>query len=242
MKRILLGLVAMSAISFAAAPDVSVDPADGTNVFSQIQTGHIPVKGKVTSNVPIVKYVVFASTGDGSTLTGAESELQLSDFVISSNLSLAGFVDTNPTVYVRKVIASNTLEVPTAEIGFRIKMDPAWTAPLTQTKYSDFTTNGTVDFNFGMLMTRQKLEDMLPSLDNDSIIVNGWGSFLRVDTGESYNTKQINAVISDATLKFVDGSEMGGGSFDTALASKVEASFAGGVDLESNLLIEVKLK
>ena len=241
MKRILLGLVAMSAISFAAAPDVSVDPADGTNVFSQIQTGHIPVKGKVTSNVPIVKYVVFASTGDGSTLTGAESELQLSDFVISSNLSLAGFVDTNPTVYVRKVIASNTLEVPTAEIGFRIKMDPAWTAPLTQTKYSDFTTNGTVDFNFGMLMTKQKLEDMLPSLGDDKVLVSNWGAFY-IPSKSSYITKQINAVISDATLKFVDGSEMGGGSFDTALASKVEASFAGGVDLESNLLIEVKLK
>ena len=35
---------------------------------------------------------------------------------------------------------------------------------------------------------------------------------------------------------------MVGTGFTSELASKVEASFAGGVDLESNLLIEVKLK
>lgn len=101
MKKVLLGLLAMSAVSMAAATDLTKPAQAGTDVFQGVQEGSISVTGKLTSDVPLVKYVIFASSDNGTTMN---STLDLQDFVVTSNGSAkGGFVGTNPDVFVKRL-------------------------------------------------------------------------------------------------------------------------------------------
>ena len=99
MKKILLGLAAMSAVSFAAVPNYGATATAGTNVFQTGQNGKIAVTGALTSTIPVVKYVVFAST-DGTT---ADDTLALTTFTLSTDSVKNVFEDVNPKVYVKRV-------------------------------------------------------------------------------------------------------------------------------------------
>ena len=103
MKKILLGLLAVSAISFAAAPNYGAAVAEGTTIFQTGQSGKIAVTGAVTSTIPVVKYVIFASK-DGVT---ADDTLALSTFTLSNDVNRNVFEDTNLKVYVKRVNGSN---------------------------------------------------------------------------------------------------------------------------------------
>lgn len=107
MKKVLLGLLAMSAVSMAAVTDVTKPAVGGTDVFQTGQEGVIPVVGKLTSTVPVVKYVVFASEDNGVTMLDT---LNLKDFIMSSEASVdGGFVAENPKVFVKR-LNGNTVE------------------------------------------------------------------------------------------------------------------------------------
>lgn len=78
MKKILLGLLALSTISLAANINLGNDPAENSNIFQTGQTGKIQVQATVKSDVPVVKYIIFANTTES--LDGAEEVLTLSNF------------------------------------------------------------------------------------------------------------------------------------------------------------------
>ncbi len=254
MKKILFGLAAMSAISFAEAPDLSAPAADGTNLFLESQTGAIPVKGKIMTDVPEVKYVIFASTGDGSSIAEAETTLQLSDFVLSQESTKGGFAATNPTVYVKQVGAGNTLEAPAAEVGFRVKIDSAWVAVTSETIFGEFLSSGNFTIQPGLLMNREKMESILEKIPTD--LENGeafyMGEFGEImyehptqANYEDYRAKTVELQISNATLKIVEGAPEDEGTTELcspANAAKLEAALSTGIELEPSLAIEVKIK
>ena len=101
MKKVLLGLLALSAVSMAAAPNLGADATAETNIFQSGQEGGISVTGTViTSDIPVVKYVVYASDDEGTT---KEDTLMLSDFLLSQNADVVGYTTLNPKVYVKRV-------------------------------------------------------------------------------------------------------------------------------------------
>ncbi|MGL5723491.1 hypothetical protein [Cetobacterium sp.] len=114
MKKVLLGLLALSAVSMAAAPNLGDDPTAGTNVFQNLQEGAISITGTLTSKVPVVKYVVFASEDNGVT---KEDTLMLKDFILATD-STSGFISANPKVYVKRVVgAAGAEDYAELEIG-----------------------------------------------------------------------------------------------------------------------------
>lgn len=120
MKKILMGLMAVSAISYAA-PDLT-----GTVEFTSENEGKINVVGKVTSTAPVVKYVVFTSADGGIT---KNTQLTLPDFIVASdeNAATKGFA-TTPTekVYVKQV-KGEELVTPEKQVYFAMEFDPFYT-------------------------------------------------------------------------------------------------------------------
>lgn len=105
-KKILLGMAGLClATSAMAKPvEIKVDPQEGTNVFTGGQKGSIAVNGKLVSNKPAVKYIVFATSDEGKT---QQDELKLTNFVICESDALGGekpgFTGANPKVMVRRL-------------------------------------------------------------------------------------------------------------------------------------------
>lgn len=114
MKKVLFGLLAMSAVAMSAQVNLGNAAATGTNIFEGGQEGVINIVGTLTSTLPPVKYVIFASSDSGTTM---DDTLQLTDFVVATNGSTAqsGFKGTNPKVYVKKIVggAATNLDVGT---------------------------------------------------------------------------------------------------------------------------------
>lgn len=103
MKKVLLGLLALSAIS---------------------------ITGKITSDVPVVKYVVYASP-DGT--ADKSDTLALNDFILSQTASKAGFGKTNPKIYVKRVTGASGAEAyinleSGDDVKFKIQGDAFYTA------------------------------------------------------------------------------------------------------------------
>lgn len=131
MKKVLLGLLALSAAAMAAAPNLGATPTAETNVFKTGQTGAISINGTLTSEVPVIKYVVYAAT-DGGLTTAKEDILTLSSYVLSSVPTENKFSGTNPKVYVKRVTgtgaASTYADLSTSETAFfKLQGDPAYT-------------------------------------------------------------------------------------------------------------------
>lgn len=100
MKKVLLGLLAMSAVSMAATITGSETATQGTNVWDSSQThGEIQIKGTVTSSVPVVKYAVYVGNSK-------ESELILPNILVRKIQSgeAKGLFESKPeTIYVKKI-------------------------------------------------------------------------------------------------------------------------------------------
>ncbi len=105
MKKILFGLAAMSTLAFSAGPVLTDSPVTGTNVFQPgiNQTGKITVNGSFTTTVPVVKYVVYASTSDTYDGTSESTTLELPAFILSDNALSNEFESGDiPKIYVKK--------------------------------------------------------------------------------------------------------------------------------------------
>lgn len=111
MKKFLFALVTLTSVSYAVAPDLGAGAVEDTNMVELGQRGMINIKTTITS-VPYedVKYVVFASTGDGNSITGASDFVQLPEFGVQIQTSgevstdIAGFVSEPAVkVYVKRV-------------------------------------------------------------------------------------------------------------------------------------------
>ena len=118
MKKVLLGLLALSAVTMAKPSDLTQSPAVGGTVFEATQEGAIGMSGALTSTIPKVKYVVYASKDNGAT---KEDVLQLTDFILSQDAAKGGFIGANPKVYVKRVVGGTYGELDTAEnVEFKI--------------------------------------------------------------------------------------------------------------------------
>ena len=104
MKKILFGLAAMSTLAFSAIDLGSA--ANETNVWETGTNGKILVNGRVTSKVPIVKYVAYASADGQYTPDG--NELTLPDFIISTKSNEGGFDGAVQKIYVKRVATGDT--------------------------------------------------------------------------------------------------------------------------------------
>ena len=165
MKKILIGLAAVSIMSFAAAPTLTSDPTENTTVFQTEQLGEIAVKGNLSSQVPEVKYVVYASTTgqydpDGDTI-------KLPPFIISNSVvdaSKVGFAgETTPTVYVKKVNSSNDGVIDldsTEKVYVKLVLDQSW-GTFTSSLVTTWTNSITYDFTPFLFFTKAEFESLV---------------------------------------------------------------------------------
>ncbi|WP_407536460.1 hypothetical protein [Cetobacterium somerae] len=119
MKKVLLGLLALSAVSMAAPITNATMNAEGVNetsVFNQGDKGIVKVEGSMVSKVPVLKYVIYAGNAEGTIM---EDELVLPDFILSNKIAEAGFDRTvvKNNVYVKKIIANGATEADTPTFG-----------------------------------------------------------------------------------------------------------------------------
>ncbi len=192
MKKILLGLLALSSISLAANVDLRVAPADNTNLFQAGGTGKIDVKATFVTPDTTIRYVIFANTAES--LQGAEDVLVLSDFVMEATAGAvspnAGFSDTNPTLYVRRLSSTNTLEslqdTDRMTVRFRsIRAEGQYTSLITD------TTSFPAD-NEGMLPTALLSADNLKKLASATgLTLHSGGLWLDDGSGKAIGLKSI---------------------------------------------------
>lgn len=195
MKKVLLGLLALSAAAMAAAPNLGATPTAETNVFKTGQTGAISISGTLTSEIPVIKYVVYAAT-DGGLTTAKEDILTLSSYVLSSVPAENKFSGTNPKVYVKRVAgtgaASTYADLSTSETAsFKLQGDPAYTAfNGSQVWIGEGQTGAT--FNPTALLAKATLDGILSNLrvvDNSkfgSVIISNDGSLYANNGNDSY--------------------------------------------------------
>lgn len=158
-KKFLLGVASLCLTTLASAGNVdpSVNPKDGTNVFSVDQKGIIAVKGRILDVRPkpgSIKYVVYATKDEGVTKNDV---LELSDFVTSMEERKAGFVDMNPKVCVRKVVDGKILELDDdEEMVFACR-----NKTIQRVSTVDIKEGGKVDWSAYQLLSKEKLEDVV---------------------------------------------------------------------------------
>lgn len=202
MKKVLLGLLALSAAAMAAAPNLGATPTAETNVFKTGQTGAISINGTITSEIPVIKYVVYAAA-DGGLTTAKEDILTLSNYVLSSVPAENKFSGTNPKVYVKRVTgtgaASTYADLSTSETAFfKIQGDPAYTAFNGAQVWVGESEAGQT-FNPTALLANATLEKILSNLKvidsstfNDAIVSSD---------GTLYISNGINAHFGPANTK-----------------------------------------
>ena len=184
MKKILFGLAAMSTLAFSAINLTT--PTNETNTWMTGELGAISVTGTVTSSVPQVQYVVYASTDGNYDANG--DVLRLADFVIDANELENKFTADNPKVYVKKVNGTqdNVEELlDTDVVKFKIEADPSRTA------YSKdfFTVGGGVTFEATGLLadtTLQEVVDSFNSLSSSTLLIDKASGMLFVRGDRNY--------------------------------------------------------
>ena len=131
MKKILLGLTAMSVVSFAAPLDVTKPAAELSNIFQTGQKGKIGVNMTITSSdAPMVKYAVFSA--DDASFTNPQDTLTLPTLVLSLDTDKMNFKEANTVkrIYIRRVVGDKITDLDVAEV-FRLTLssfDPSYTA------------------------------------------------------------------------------------------------------------------
>lgn len=224
MKKVLLGLLALSAVSMAAPTDLTKPAAAGTTIFEASQEGAIGITGTITSTVPTVKYVVFASTDNG---TNKEDVLTLTDFILAKDATKAGFVGANPKVYVKKV-TSNGVTMGTADleaadsVGFKLK-----TADFADASSTTWLTTGSYEVSPTALVAKTMLDTLLTDAALTGVTLDTKGNF--VDNGVTYEgNKKVKMTNLGAGVLEITHSDFthSGAAFDNAKVDAIIAGFA----------------
>ncbi|MGL5595618.1 MAG: hypothetical protein ACRDDH_16910 [Cetobacterium sp.] len=130
MKKVLLGLLAVSAASIAGELDLSGPAVTGTNIFEGKNIGQMSVTGKIMSDIPLVKYVLFASPDDGATIV---DKLELPNYILSQDSSKAGLQGQSSKVFIKRVVGGaiadlDPTEVARFSIQTKFSSSPEWLA------------------------------------------------------------------------------------------------------------------
>lgn len=185
MKKFLLGLLALSSMSLAANVDLEVTPTENTNVFQTGQLGKIQVEATLMTDVPVVKYVVFASaTGD---LSDAQDTLVLPSLVLTRDESKNTFVGTPDKIYVKRVMngalgeLTDTDNVSFLATGF----DESYTSHT-----ADVITLGKTTMVYPMtaFISKTRLAEIATTayggVDGAAPDINAWGEIEAIFNGE----------------------------------------------------------
>ena len=241
MKKILLGLAAMSTLAFSAI-DLNT-AADGTNVWETGNQGKIVVRGTLTSQIPVVRYVVYAS--EDGTYSATDDVLTLPEFVLATKASQGGFSDVVKKVYVKRVNAGrDNVEnlIPEDVVSFKIDFARRGYSQLSSdwfTKGGGIRVGSAVDFPAVVLISKTELEAIVAS---EGFIVNTYGDIASGDTNyRPTRNLSINST-ENGVLEFstVNNSSVSINPMDSTNVAKVETLFAGGrttTDLE--ILVKV---
>ena len=232
MKKVLLGLLALSAVTMAKPSDLTQSPAVGGTVFEATQEGAIGMSGALTSTIPKVKYVVYASKDNGAT---KEDVLQLADWVISQDITKAGFVGANPKVYVKRVVGGTYGELDPAEIvEFKIN----------HKDYTTFLDNWGDQAAFHTYTGISKVE-MEKIIASNPILtgatITDMGHFIALKNKYYYEHKLI--VFNLGTKGIITIEDMDSGTKSTLTPEEnraVEDGFKNGIPMNIEMLIRVK--
>lgn len=223
MKKVLLGLLALSAVSMAAAPDLGATPTADTNVFQTGQEGKIAVTGTITTSIPLIKYVIYASPDGTSDISDT---LALTDFVMAQDTTSAGFAGTNPNVYVKRVNGAVGAETivnlhPSETVQFKLNVDPFYTDATAVVSSWIGTTQSTY-INPTALITKSSLESIYSGLP-----VTNTGTYGNANVRYQSRKSVSMTVESQGVLKF-SNINTASSTLPSDQTVAIEAAFAGG--------------
>lgn len=131
MKKILMGLIAVTSLSFAAQPDIAGAANNNSTVWEEGRTDSINLTVKLISDVLTVRFVVYASE-DGVWGAGASDEWVLPTVqVINDALTNIFATDTSMTnIYVKRVNSNkdNVEVLQSGKVTFTLGIDPLYTS------------------------------------------------------------------------------------------------------------------
>lgn len=186
MKKVLLGLLALSAVSMA------VDFQKGT-------VGELTVTGTLKSEAPQVTYKLYATDG-----TTTETELKLPEFLIKERDSLeGGFKDVPNKVVVKKVVNGvETALTPADNLKFRVQVDPTFTSVNTDLIWleggSSVVKGIPITATLGNTALEKLISDLNTELGSDRVTKDlGWG-MIKVD-GTAWDASS-SLLVSHQTL------------------------------------------
>lgn len=180
MKKILFGLVAMSMMTYAAAPTLTNPATENTNVFQTGQSGQIAVKGNLSSNVPQIKYVVYASLdGTYDATSGEVWELPtwtteaFEGYIAPSYSTELGFGGQPvPKLYVKRVNGADngTIELTSETVSYKLLLDPAFGFTNTDVIKDFSSTFSKTQFSIWSFMSYAQLEDIFAKAGLSSVL------------------------------------------------------------------------
>lgn len=234
MKKVLLGLLAVSAVSMAAAPNLGATPTNGTNVFQIGQGGAIKVTGRMSSTVPAVRYVIFATSDGGTT---KESELALTEFVMTKpGQSGGGFKGTNPEVRVQRIEGGKYAPLGASDrISFKIETEHTGVnaQPWVATGGKTWALPATAFLSKGTMNT------IMTDLGSMGYLkVNNFGNFIWTEEGRECYYATDRAIIATSTTNGIikvldekstlDAKTAPMSTTYPAIQNKLDTIFAGG--------------
>lgn len=243
MKKVLLGLLALSAVSMAAPTDLTKPAAPGSTIFEAGTEGAIGITGTITSTVPTVKYVVFASSDNG---TNMEDTLALTDFVLAQDAAKAGFVGVNPKVYIKKVASNgvnmSAANLDTTEIGKFKLSTPDFAAASSQTWLE--AVGGSYEFSPTSLAPKTMLDKIIT--DNAAtltgVTVNTKGQFEEGGVAFEGNKKVKMTVTENGVLEITHAdATQTGATLDVAKVTTILGAFTAGQTIAPTAKILVRV-
>lgn len=196
MKKVLLGLLVLSALSYTATVDLN-------SAFDKGGSGEVKITATLTSTIPQPKYVVFTST-DGNSLVGAEDTLVLPSFVMTTDPSTTGFDGIPNSIYVKKIsFNGGTLENLTNEtMTITPVFDPIYTyvssaiSVPSQTYLQPFLFLSAAEVN-------RIATTAFPDATSASVVNNGQIKLVRAD-GNTVYFRAVHRILMDAKLGQID--------------------------------------
>ena len=237
MKKVLLGLLALSAVTMAKPSDLTQAPAAGGTVFEATQEGAIGMTGSLTSTIPTVKYVIYASKDNGTT---KEDVLQLTDFILTQDVKKVGFVGINPKVYVKRVVSTGGGET----YG---ELDPSERLELKVIS-NDFpglaTLNWREEISMGITSFMNKVE--VEKIIAGNSILNGFtvDDMGRIGTQkELYNVRKALAIrnLGSGEIIVDTSSVMGGSHLPIEKITAFEDGFKAGIPM-GDVKLQIRIK
>lgn len=207
MKKILMGLLSISSLIYAADVNISNPALDNTSVFDPEleQQGSITLKANITSEVTTVKYAVFVNTTD--TLVGAKDVYRLEPFSLRAAAGTvsesAGFLTANENIYVKRVndsAISPLTEQDRLEMKiFRQGADNYWTV-IAENQIANGETNAWIQ----PLSLLSKTD--LTKLGNETGLTVSNGYWVKNSTNEGIGVKGLGfALNEDGSITAVNG-------------------------------------